>query len=109
MTARSFTIKIAAGALAIAATGMAFAPMAHAAEENKTAGVTYSDLDLSTDAGKEELERRIDRAAKNACGFDQAQVGALLRTREQRTCYRQAKRQFDRHFAQVIEHAQRGS
>jgi len=103
MKTRSFTM-----ALALAATGMAFAPVAHAAEDYRTVGVSHQDLDLTTEEGKEELERRIDHAAKEACGFTEAQVGTLLRTREQRTCYRQAKRQFDRHFAQVIEDAQRG-
>lgn len=108
MTTRSFTRSFATGALALAAAGMAFTPMAHATEEQHTAGVTHADLDLTTDAGKEELERRIDNAAKQICGIGEAQVGTLIRTREQRTCYRQAKREFDRHYAQIIEDAQNG-
>ena len=108
MTTRSFSRSITAGALALAATGLALTPAAHAAEDYRTVGVSHADLDLSTEEGKEELERRIDQAAKQACGFGEAQVGTLIRTREQRSCYRQAKRQFDRHFAQIIEDAQRG-
>lgn len=108
MTTRLVNRSIAAGALALAATGLAQMPAAHATQDFRTVGVTHADLDLSTEAGKAELERRIDRAAKQACGFDEAQVGTLVRTREQRSCYRQAKRQFDRHFAQIIEEAQRG-
>jgi UrcA family protein len=104
MNTRSFT----AGALALAATGLALTPVAHAAEDYRTVGVTHTDLDLSSEEGKAELERRIDRAAKEACGIGEAQVGTLIRTREQRTCYRQAKRQFDNHFARIIEDAQRG-
>lgn len=95
-------------ALALAATGMVFTPAVYAAEELRTVGVTHADLDLSTDEGKAELERRIDKAAKDICGSDEVQVGTRLRSREQRECYRQAKREFDRHFAQIIEDAQRG-
>jgi len=103
MKARSFNL-----ALALAATGFALSPAAQAAETGRAVTVVHADLDLSTEEGKAELDRRIDHAAKEACGYNEAQVGTLIRTREQRTCYRQAKRQFDNHFAQIIEYARRG-
>lgn len=104
MLTRSFTT-----ALALATASLAMTPaVATAKDETRTVGVAYDDLDLTTREGKEELERRIDRAAKHACGFEIAQVGTRLRTSEQRNCYRQAKRQFDRHLARVVEDAQRG-
>ncbi|WAT17170.1 UrcA family protein [Aurantiacibacter sp. MUD11] len=103
MLTRSFT-----AALALAATGLVFAPAVSAAEDFRTVGVTHTDLDLTTEDGKAELERRIDRASKQVCGMDEAQVGTLLQTRQQRRCYRETKREFDRHFAEVIEDAQRG-
>lgn len=104
MLTRSFTT-----ALALATASLAMTPAVTAAKEGaRTVGVAYNDLDLTTKEGKEELDRRIDRAAKDACGFEEAQVGTRLRTSEQRNCYRQAKRQLDRHLARVVEDAQRG-
>ena len=39
---------------------------------------------------------------------DWQQQGLYERTREARDCYRQAKRQLDRQFAQVVDEARRG-
>lgn len=104
MLTRSF-----ATALALASASLATTPAAGATPDDAhTAGVSYADLDLTTKDGRDELDRRIDRAAKEACGFTEAQVGTRLRTSEQRSCYRQAKRQLDRHLARVVEDAQRG-
>ena len=41
------------------------------------AAVTYSDLDLSTDAGQKELDKRIELAAKDVCGLNAAALDAL--------------------------------
>lgn len=104
MLTRSFT-----AAFALAGASLAMTPAASAAEDGaRTVGVAYDDLDLTTAEGKEELDRRIDRAAKDACGFGESQVGTRIRTGEQRDCYRQAKRQLDRHLARIVEDAQRG-
>lgn len=95
--------------LAITMSATALTPAAHASEgEARSVAVTHSDLDLSTEEGREELDRRIDNAAEEACGFGETTLGTRIRTREARDCYRQAKRQLERQFAEVISAAQRG-
>ncbi|MGB3795694.1 MAG: UrcA family protein, partial [Alteraurantiacibacter sp.] len=106
---RSFTRILSAGALALAASGLVTAPAVSATQaENRTTAVNHTDLDLETEEGLAELQTRIDRAAKEVCGFNDVEVGTRARTREGRQCYRDAKRQLDRQFAQVIHNAQRG-
>lgn len=51
-------------ASALAAAAASFVPAAIAGE---TAALQYNDLDLSTEAGKAELSKRIDVAARKAC------------------------------------------
>ncbi|MEL1251833.1 UrcA family protein [Aurantiacibacter gilvus] len=95
--------------LAIAMSATVLAPAAHATDtEARTVVVAHSDLDLSTEEGREALDRRIDNAAEEACGFGETTLGTRARTREARDCYRQAKRQLERQFADVISAAQRG-
>jgi UrcA family protein len=54
---------IAAGICVGAATGAAAEPAPF------TTKVSYAGLDLSSDAGKATMERRIAQAAKQVCGF----------------------------------------
>lgn len=104
MKTRSFT-----AAAALATATLALSPAAFAQQtDDRSAEVSYTDLDLSSEEGIEELDRRIDRAAKRACGFNDTTLGTRARTREARDCYRQAKRQLDRQFAQVVDEARRG-
>lgn len=70
--------------------------------DTRTTGVTHQDLDLSTEQGRTELNRRIDNAAKQVCGMNERSLGSNIATRESRTCYRAAKRDLERHFAQVL-------
>ena len=58
------TLLSALTASALAAAAASFAPVAAAGE---TAALDYSDLDLSTEAGKAELAKRIDVTARKAC------------------------------------------
>lgn len=46
------------------------AALAGDGERIRNVGVTYSDLDLETEAGARELLRRLDAAAYKACGGD---------------------------------------
>ncbi len=99
------TLRIA---IALAAA-LPLAVVAHAAEtDQRTTGVVYDDLDLASDAGKAELNRRIDRAAKLVCGLGESTVGTRIRTREARTCYDDARRALDNHFAGILRNASRG-
>lgn len=81
------------GTAAVAATPAAAAP---------TVGVKYSDLDLSTKAGQDKLERRIDSAAKAACGMDEIRTGRFTPSTAQRQCYQQAKTSVGEQVAQAI-------
>ncbi len=102
MRAHTINLAFAAAALALAPT------IASAETQQRTTGVVYNDLDLAAEAGRTELELRIDRAAKQACGMSESTVGTRIRSRDARECYAQAKRQLDTHFAGILESAQRG-
>lgn len=65
-------------ASALAAAAVSFAPAAVAGE---TAALQYNDLDLSTDAGKAELSKRIDVAARKACRT-QPTTGSRIQSNE---------------------------
>lgn len=70
--------------------------------------VVYSDLNLNTVAGQETLERRIDAAAKKACGYDEIRTGTRMQNREVTRCYRQAKKQATTQMASVVSDARLG-
>ncbi len=65
-------------------------------------GVKYSDLDLSTRDGQQKLERRIDSAAREACGMDEVRTGRFTPSTAQRQCYQQAKADVGEQVAQAI-------
>lgn len=95
-------------ALALASVALLAAPTVSAQQtETRTTGISYDDLDLHTTEGREELDRRIDRAAREVCDLDQSVVGTRIRSRYARECFRDAKRQLARQFAQVIENQQK--
>ena len=94
---QAITIK-----LAIAASALALAPALSAAEgDQRSAKVSYIDLDLATPEGVAELDRRIDSAAREICAVDGVTTGTRIRSRGARECYETAKNQLDRHFAQI--------
>lgn len=60
------TKTFATAALAIAAIAM---PLSAAqASEGSSVTVSYADLDLSSEAGRDVFDRRIDRAIESVCG-----------------------------------------
>lgn len=101
---QAITIK-----LAIAASALALATTASAAEtEQRTGRVVYADLDLSTAEGVAELDRRIASAAREVCEANRQTTGTRMRSREARECVETAKNQLDRHFAQIKRDANLG-
>ena len=86
--------------LAAAALGAATVLVVPAAAE--TVGVKYSDLDLSTRAGQQKLERRIDSAARTACGMDEVRTGRFTPSTAQRQCYAQTKASVHDQVAEMI-------
>ncbi|WP_374528860.1 UrcA family protein [Novosphingobium sp.] len=78
----------------IALATLAAAPVAYAQSEmTQTAAVRYADLDLSSKAGKLELERRISGAERQLCKSER-EVGSHFSNRhEVATCKAQVRAQ----------------
>ena len=93
---KAIAFTLATAALAIAG------PAAAQERDTRTTGVNQQDLDLSTADGQAELTRRIEYAARQVCGMNERAVGSNIVSRETRTCFRDAKRQLEQHFAAVI-------
>ena len=83
---------------ALAAAGLAAPAFADEGEAH-TAEVRYSDLDLSTQAGRKMLDFRVEKAARNVCRVEESVVGTRILPKDRRTCYREARRQIDRQLA----------
>lgn len=108
MRTRSFTRSLPVTALALAAAAAVAAPATLAARDtDESIAVSYADLDLRTEAGKRELERRIADAAKDFCGTDD-RTGTRIRSREMRNCVEQTKEQLDAQFAAVLAQTRSG-
>ena len=75
----------------IAALGLAL-PTVPAVAQSDTISIDTSDLDLSTAKGREQLERRIDTAARDFCGANQPKTGTMLRGGSARKCVTSIKR-----------------
>lgn len=72
-------IAAAVGALLIAQPAIA-----------ASVAVEYHDLDLSTKQGRQELDRRLLRAARAVCRTDAIQTGSIVRSSVDRECVKQA-------------------
>jgi UrcA family protein len=96
MMFKAISLTLATAALTLAG------PATAQQRDTRTTGVTYQDLDLATPDGQAELNRRIEYAARQVCGMGERTVGSNIVSRETRTCFRDAKRQLDQHFAGVI-------
>ena len=85
-------------AAALGAATLLAAPAAAA----PSVGVKYADLDLSTRAGQQKLERRIDSAARSVCGMDEIRTGRFTPSTAQRQCYAEAKESVHQQVAETI-------
>ena len=88
--------------LALALTAVVLAVPAVAADEAPSVGVHYGDLDLTSEAGQRQLDRRLERAAREVCGVDEKTTGTYLRSQHSRECYREARRHLDQQYAEVV-------
>nr|WP_166177694.1 UrcA family protein [Altererythrobacter segetis] len=70
-----------------------------AAAPSGQASVSYSDLDLSTDAGRAELAARYDQAARQICGGSDA--SQKLHGKE-RYCYESTSKQLKARVASIL-------
>ena len=83
MNTRTAILAAALGALTLTTPALA--------KSSEQAGIQYTDLDLTTKAGQAKLDRRIDSAAKSACGMDRVVTGRVTPSTEARACYERAK------------------
>jgi UrcA family protein len=88
-------------AILAAALGAA-AVFATPAAAQGAVSVKYDDLDLSTRAGQQKLERRIDSAARSACAMDEIRTGRFTTSTAQRQCYAEAKESVHQQVAEAI-------
>ncbi len=91
-------------AAAVCTVGLFSAPTAFAA----TTQVSYKDLDLATTAGQQQLESRIDAAARSVCTIDRGTTGTILGTTVDRKCYKKAVAQVRSQVASAVENTRLG-
>lgn len=80
--------------LALAATIVTFSipSIAMADTVTKTMRVQTSDLDLSTEAGARQFDRRVQRAAREVCGLSEIRTGSRITSSDAQDCYDNAVR-----------------
>lgn len=88
-------------AAALCTAGLFAAPAAFA----KSTQVQYKDLDLATATGQQQLQTRIEQAARDVCRVERATTGTHLKTTVDRACYNQALIQVRDQVAAKIEAA----
>lgn len=89
-------------AILAAALAVAAATPAVATEVTSSTAVRYTDLDLSTVAGQEQLDRRIDVAARAACGMDTVRTDTRVPSPSAQRCYDEARSSVNRQVAELI-------
>ncbi|WP_164549739.1 UrcA family protein [Altericroceibacterium xinjiangense] len=92
-----FTLVSAAAALALAAPAFAAQPAGNSVE------VQYRDLDLSSPQGMAELDRRLDKAARQVCNLNATKTGTRIPDTESRLCYKETKDQLKQHIAAMAQ------
>ena len=89
------TLAFAALGSAMLAAGAVPAAASDAPQQHAT--LSYADLDLGTAAGRNELNRRFDQAAREKCGMAEGKKASVT----QRYCYKTAAVQY-RSYASVV-------
>lgn len=64
--------------------------------------VQYRDLDLTTAAGQDRLEKRIETAARKACGLDAHATGTRIRSRQAQGCVTELRAKARAQFAVIV-------
>lgn len=91
--------------IAAALMGLALTTTPAFADEVKHVQVMYKDLDLTTAAGQRALERRLNTAAREACGYSETVTGSHLPSARSRACYKQARAKAQDVMAAAVENA----
>ncbi len=83
------------------------APQVAMAEESKTANVSYAGLDLTTEAGQNELKTRIARAVNAVCS-DTRTGNSASEARLRSECKKAALQKSEQHYASAVSEARYG-
>jgi UrcA family protein len=70
--------------------------------------VSYKELDLGTAQGQSTLARRLDVAARNACGYSVGRTGTRMPSRSAVECYREAQAQSRDTLATILDQTRKG-
>ena len=68
----------------------------------------YDDLDLSTPQGMAQLEKRVQRAAKQVCTSHQTTTGSIHAGTVDQTCYKEALAKLQGRLAALAARQQQG-
>lgn len=74
----------------------------------ETAAITFDDLDLKTAEGKAELDRRVEKAAKEICGYNEAAIGSRMASREAQMCMKDTQKQIKKSVAAIVNNKAAG-
>jgi|GEM_PF-923202 len=99
------TIATAAAALGLAC---AAAPALAADRQTTSVDVSLEGIDLSTEAGQKELERKIERAVRAVCRTTHDNTGTRIMSQEARACLANARNQAREQVAAIVEDQRRG-
>jgi UrcA family protein len=91
-------------AAALCTAGLFSAP-AFAETQTKTTEVHFKDLDLASPEGQQQLQGRIEKAARSVCRTERATTGTHLHSIVDRDCYKQALANVRERVATVIDKA----
>ena len=98
------TIRSAMLAAALGAAAMTISALPAAAAPAQGPAVTYDDLDLSSEAGRDELAKRFDQAAREICKAGDGKLSGRARY-----CYESTSKSLQTRVAAIIaEHEARG-
>ena len=93
---------------AVALGVLALSQPAIAAENGEPVAVRYADLNLTSEEGRRELDRRLEAAVRKTCGMDEKVTGSRIASREARKCYAETRAQLDQRFAAIVSKSQAG-
>ncbi len=93
---------------AIAALGLVATAAPAVAQEGADITVTYDDLDLNTAKGLKELDRRIEKAARQVCEPDRPRTGTRIRDHKATECLTYARNSTREHVAEAVAAAGKG-
>jgi UrcA family protein len=92
-------MRILSTALILAAASLAVPAAAADESPPGRASVSYNDLDLNTEAGRAELKKRFEQAARTICGAEE--TGKL--SGRERYCYERTSKQLAQRADAILE------